>query len=169
MSLLIFVTVGSRYYPFDRLFKKIDELVEAGVIKEPVFAQVGLSSYEPKHYEFVKYLSPEEFDQKIEDADIVVCHGASGSIVKALKAKKIIIGVSRLRKYKEHINDHQVQCNEAFAECNYIIMADPELKNLGECFSRIYSGEIKLEPWVNKDPMSVINLVDNFIQENWYK
>ena len=166
---MIFVTVGSRYYPFDRLFRKLDELVEAGVIKEPIFAQIGLSNYEPRHYEFTKYISPAEFDEKINEASIVVCHGASGSIVKALKAKKIVIGVSRLRKYKEHINDHQVQCNEAFAEGNHIVMADPELNNLGECFERIYNGETNIVPWVNKDPMSIINLVDNFIQENWYK
>ena len=166
---MIFVTVGSRYYPFDRLFKKLDELVESGIIKEPVFAQIGLSNYEPRHYEFARYVSPEEFDEKIKEANIVVCHGASGSIVKALKAKKIVIGVSRLRKYKEHINDHQVQCNEAFAEGNHIVMADPELTNLGDCFSRIYSGEAKIVPWVNENYMSVINLVDNFIQENWYK
>lgn len=169
MSLLIFVTVGSRYYPFDRLFKKLDELCESGVLREPVFAQIGLSNYKPKHYEFVKYLSPEEFDQKIAEANIIVCHGASGSIVKALKAKKTVIGVSRLRKYKEHINDHQVQCNEAFADGHYIVMASPELDNLGECFERIYNGDANLIPWVNKDPMSIINLVDNFIQENWYK
>ena len=50
-----------------------------------------------------------------------------------------------------------------------IVMADPELNNLGECFERIYNGETNIVPWVNKDPMSIINLVDNFIQENWYK
>ena len=166
---MIFVTVGSRFYPFDRLFRKLDELCEAGVLKEPVFAQIGLSNYKPMHYEFVNYLSPEEFDQKIAEANIVVCHGASGSIVKALKAQKKVIGVSRLRKYKEHINDYQVQCNEAFAGCHYIIMAHPELDDLGDCFNRIYSGQAKLVPWVNKDPMSIVNLVDNFIQENWYK
>ena len=166
---MIFVTVGSRFYPYDRLFRKLDELCEAGVLKEPVFAQIGLSNYKPMHYEFVNYLSPEEFDQKIAEANIVVCHGASGSIVKALKAQKKVIGVTRLRKYNEHINDHQVQCNEAFAGCHYIIMAHPELDDLGDCFNRIYSGQAKLVPWVNKDPMSIVNLVDNFIQENWYK
>lgn len=169
MSLLIFVTVGSRYYPFDRLFKKLDELSEIGVFQEPIFAQIGLSTYEPKHYEFVKYLSPEEFDQKIAEANIVVCHGASGSIVKALKARKTVIGVSRLRKYKEHINDHQVQCNEAFAAGNHIVFADPELSNLGECFTKIYKKEVNLVPWENKDPMAIVNMVDDFIQENWYK
>ena len=49
---VIFVTVGSRNYPFDRLFKKLDELYDQGVLKEPMFAQTGTSSYIPKNYEY---------------------------------------------------------------------------------------------------------------------
>ena len=30
---MIFVTVGSRNYPFDRLFKKLDELYEREILK----------------------------------------------------------------------------------------------------------------------------------------
>lgn len=168
MSLLIFVTVGSRYYPFDRLFKKLDELCENNVFKEPIFAQIGLSNYEPKHYEFVRYISPEDFNKKIQEANIVVCHGASGSIVKALKEKKMVIGVSRLRKYKEHINDHQIQCNEAFAAGHHILMADPEFNNLADCFDLIYNNQVKIAPWENKNPMAIINMVDDFIQKNWF-
>lgn len=48
MFILIFVTVGSRNYPFDRLFKKIDQLCEKGIIKDKVFAQTGTSKYKPK-------------------------------------------------------------------------------------------------------------------------
>ena len=40
---MIFVTVGSRKYPFDRLFKKLDELYEDGTIGEQMFAQTGTS------------------------------------------------------------------------------------------------------------------------------
>ena len=45
---MIFVTVGSRNYPFDRLFKKIDDLYEEGILTEPMFAQTGTSTYDPK-------------------------------------------------------------------------------------------------------------------------
>ena len=40
---MIFVTVGSRNYPFDRLFIKLDELCESGVITDEIFAQIGTS------------------------------------------------------------------------------------------------------------------------------
>ena len=164
---LIFVTVGSRGYPFDRLFKKLDELYEDGTLIEEMFAQVGTSEYKPKHYECKSFITPEEFVQKIEEANIVVSHGASGSIMKALNAGKKVIAVTRLEKYNEHINDHQIQNNEAFSSNGYVLMADVELTDLGECFKRVYEGRDGLRSWENKDPLAIVKMIDTFIQENW--
>lgn len=164
---MIFVTVGSRNYPFDRLFKKLDELYEKGFLMDSLFAQIGTSTYKPKHYEYKDFISQEEFLNKIEQADIVVSHGASGSIMKALNAGKKVIAVTRLEKYGEHINDHQIQNNEAFSLNHYVLMADLELANLGECFQKIYNGTDELVPWINKDPLAIVNMIDKFIQENW--
>lgn len=164
---MIFVTVGSRNYPFNRLFKKLDELYEKGVLTDSMFAQIGTSTYKPKHYEYKNFISQEEFLEKVKEADIIVSHGASGSIMKALNAGKKVIAVTRLEKYGEHINDHQIQNNEAFAINNYVLMADLELENLGECFQKIKEGTDGLVPWVNKDPMAIVNMIDKFIQKNW--
>lgn len=164
---MIFVTVGSRNYPFDRLFKKLDELYEKGVLQDEMFAQTGTSTYRPKHYQYKDYISQEEFLQKITEANIVVSHGASGSIMKALNAEKKVIAVTRLEKYGEHINDHQIQNNTAFGSNGYVLVADDELTNLDECFRKIYDGTDGLIPWENKDPMAIVNLIDRFIQESW--
>lgn len=164
---MIFVTVGSRNYTFDRLFKKLDELYENGTLTEEMFAQIGTSVYKPKNYDYKDFISPEEFAEKIENADIVVSHGASGSIMKALNAGKKVIAVTRLEKYNEHINDHQIQNNEAFSSNGYVLMADLELDDLGECFQKIYSGTDGLRPWENKDPLSIVKMIDKFIIENW--
>lgn len=164
---MIFVTVGSRNYPFDRLFKKLDELYESGILNDTMFAQVGTSTYKPKHYEYDNFISPEEFLEKVQQADIVVSHGASGSIMKALNAGKKVIVVTRLEKYGEHINDHQIQNNEAFSSNGYVLMADLELENLGECFRQIYDKRDGLVPWENKDPLAIVKMIDGFIQENW--
>lgn len=164
---MIFVTVGSRNYPFDRLFEKLDELYENGILTDSMFAQIGTSTYKPKHYEYKNFISQEEFLEKIKEANIVVSHGASGSIMKALNADKKVIAVTRLEKYGEHINDHQIQNNKAFSINNYVLMADLELTNLEECFQKIYDGTDELVPWVNKDPLAIVNMIDRFIQENW--
>ena len=166
---MIFVTVGSRNYPFDRLFEKLDDLYENGTLFEPMFAQTGTSAYKPKHYEYKDFISQEEFLNKINEADIVVSHGASGSIMKALNAGKKVIAVTRLEKYNEHINDHQIQNNEAFSSNGYVLMADLELSDLGECFDRIHDGRDNLRPWENRDPLAIVNMIGNFIQENWNK
>ena len=163
---MIFVTVGSRNYPFDRLFIKLDELYDEGVLTEPMFAQTGTSAYKPRNYDYKDFISQEEFLEKINEADIVVSHGASGSIMKALNAGKKVIAVTRLEKYGEHINDHQIQNNTAFGTNGYVLVADNELTDLGECFQKIYNGADNLKPWENKDPMAIVNRIDEFIKEN---
>ena len=164
---MIFVTVGSRNYPFDRLFVKLDALYEDGTLTEPMFAQIGTSQSKPKHFEYQDYITPEAFEQKIQEADIVVSHGASGSIMKALNAGKKVIAVTRLEKYNEHINDHQIQNNEAFSSNGYVLMADLELTDLGQCFEKLYNGTDGLRPWKNQDPLAIVKMIDGFIQSNW--
>ena len=164
---MIFVTVGSRNYPFDRLFQKLDDLYDEGILTQPMFAQIGTSSYRPRNFEYRDFISQEEFLYFIQKADIVVSHGASGSIMKALNHGKKVIAVTRLEKYGEQIDDHQIQNNEAFSANHYVLMADLELADLADCFEKIINGEDGLKPWENKDPMAVVNMIDRFIEENW--
>lgn len=166
MLILIFITVGSRNYPFDRLFIKLDELCEKGIVQDEIFAQIGTSSYTPKNYNYKDFISQEEFSECINKADIVISHGASGSIMKALNSGKKVIAVTRLQKYGEHINDHQIQNNEAFASNNYVIPVY-EMDELEDALKLIYNNIDNLVPWENKDPMAIIDLIDQFIEKNW--
>ncbi len=163
---MIFVTVGSRNYPFDRLFKKLDELFEKGVLKGTMFAQIGTSTYKPQNFEYKDFISPAEFDSNISECSLVITHGASGSIMKALNAGKKVIAVTRLEKYGEHINDHQIQNNEAFA-LNKYVLAVYEMEELEAALSNITSGEADLVKWENEDPMAIVKLVDEFIKSTW--
>ena len=106
---MIFVTVGTQKFKFDRLLKIVDEFIENGVICEKVFAQIGTCSYIPKHYEYVKFLSPEEYDKCLKDCSYVIAHAGVGSIHSALKLNKKILVVPRISKYNEHIDDHQCE------------------------------------------------------------
>ena len=158
----IFVTVGSRNYQFNRLFVKLDELFEQGVLQGELFAQTGTSTYTPKHYKFQDFISQEEFLEKVKWADLVVSHGASGSIMKALNAGKKVLAVTRLEKYNEHINDHQIQNNEAFASNGYVL-AVYEMDDLGAAFEKFFKGEDNTRPWENKDPLAIVKLIDQSI------
>lgn len=160
----IFVTVGSRNYPFDRLFIKLDKLFEQGVLKGELFAQIGTSTYQPKHYKWKNFISQEEFMEKIQWSDLVVSHGASGSIMKALNAGKKVLAVTRLAKYNEHINDHQIQNNEAFASNGYVL-AVYEMDDLGPTFEKFFNNEDRTRPWINKDPLSIVKLIEQHINK----
>ncbi len=110
---LIFVTVGTHKHPFDRLVKKIDELVRDGKIRENVVMQTGNSVYEPKNCGFFKFVGAEKFDSLYREADTIICHAGAGSIINAMKNKKHLVIVPRLRKFGEHNDDHQLDLAEA--------------------------------------------------------
>ena len=62
---MIFVTLGSQKFQFNRLLIEIDKLISSGVIKEKVFAQIGYSDYKPKNFEYMDFLTSEEFKKNI--------------------------------------------------------------------------------------------------------
>jgi len=117
---MIFITVGSQKFQFNRLLKEVDELIEQKIINEPVFAQIGVSDYIPKNYEYADFMTQDEFNEKINDSDIVITHGGTGVIINALKRDKKVIAIPRLSKYNEHVDDHQIQLIDEFKQLNLI-------------------------------------------------
>ena len=117
---MILVTVGSQKFPFNRLLEKIDELIDKKVIKDKVFAQIGVSDYKPKNFEYKDFMSQDEFNKKIDECDMMITHAGTGVIVNAVKKEKKVIAIPRLAKYGEHVDDHQIQLIQEFDELNFI-------------------------------------------------
>lgn len=128
---MIFITLGSQKFQFNRLLKAVDELVERGKIKEEVFAQTGYSDYQPVNYKYKTFLDRDEFVSMEGKADIVITHGGTGAIIGAVKKGKKVIAVPRLAKYGEHVDDHQLQLIEQFKEQN-LICGLQDCSQLGE-------------------------------------
>lgn len=105
---MIFVTVGTHEQPFNRLIKKVDDLVKENVINEKVIIQSGYSTYDAKHCEMHKWMTFSEMHKEFSDARIVITHGGPSSFIDALKIRKIPIVVPRQASFNEHINNHQV-------------------------------------------------------------
>lgn len=118
---MIFVTLGSQKFQFNRLLIKVDELVENGTISEKVFAQTGYSDYVPKNYTYKIFLDREEFASMEAEADVVITHGGTGAIIGAVKNGKKVIAVPRLAQYGEHVDDHQIQIVEQFSDMGFSI------------------------------------------------
>ncbi len=156
---MIFVCVGSRDYQFNRLLKKIDELVESGAIQNKVFAQIGQSEYEPQHYEWQRFIDRDNFKKYQTEADLIISHAGTGALIGALKLEKQVIAVPRLMKYGEHIDDHQTQISGVLAEEGYLREV-LDIEKLGETIKLAYS-----DPIVKKydKPSNIISIIDEFL------
>ncbi|MDB5622624.1 MAG: pssE [Devosia sp.] len=102
---MILVTVGTQL-PFDRLIAAMDAL--APRLGEPVFAQVGLSPYQPKNIEWARNLAPAEFAERFAQASTIVAHAGIGTVLTAQRWRKPIILVPRRASLGEHRNEHQL-------------------------------------------------------------
>lgn len=120
MNEKIFITLGSQKFQFNRLLKAVDTLYEKHVLTEIAFAQIGYSDYKPQHYQYIQFLDRDKFICEMEKADIVITHGGTGAIIGAVKNGKKVIAVPRLKKYGEHVDDHQIQLIKQFDELNLV-------------------------------------------------
>jgi UDP-N-acetylglucosamine transferase subunit ALG13 len=103
---VILVTVGTQL-PFDRLIEAIDDAAPA--LGQDVFAQIGSkSTYVPRNFEFCHTMTPGLMEQKFGQADRIVSHAGTGSVLMAKKHGKPIILFPRRAAMKEHRNDHQL-------------------------------------------------------------
>lgn len=118
---MIFAVLGTQKFQFDRLLKTLDRMTYHQVLNDKVFAQIGHSTYLPIYYDYSHFLNKEEFEQQIDNCSILVTHGGVGTIISGISHNKPIIVVPRLKKYNEHIDDHQLQIAEAFSRKNYVM------------------------------------------------
>lgn len=120
---MTFVTLGTQDFPFDRLLELVDRLTAEGVIKGEVFAQIGYSSYVPKNYSYAAFLDPEAYNRYIAEADLIIAHAGVGTIMHCLSHSKKLIVVPRAKAYNEHVDDHQFEIADEFAERGYLLVA----------------------------------------------
>lgn len=118
---MIFITLGSQKFQFNRLLKELDRLVKNKMLTEELYAQIGFSDYEPDSYSYKDFMPRDEFMTRMKQADLIITHGGSGAIINALKSKKKIIAVPRLSDFGEHVDDHQIQIVESFENSGYLL------------------------------------------------
>lgn len=159
---MIFVTLGSQKFQFDRLLKELDRLCEMRVFDEEIFAQIGYSTYEPKNYSYKQFLDRDEFLSYQEKADVVITHGGTGAIIGAVKKNKKVIAIPRLAKYGEHVDDHQIQIVEQFAESN-LISSCMEIEDLEKVY--LETKERSFEQYVSNTQV-IIDSIDSFIEQS---
>lgn len=157
---MIFVTVGSQKFQFNRLLKELDMLVAEKSIKEDIFAQTGYSDYKPKNYKYKNFLDRDEFKEIMNKSNKVITHGGTGAIVGAVKQGKKVIAIPRLREYGEHVDDHQLQIIDEFEKMQFI-NAVKEIDKLSEAIKN--SDEYNSKDYVSNTD-NIIESIDSFIK-----
>lgn len=135
---MVFVILGTQDKTFERLLRYIDKNIELGVIKDKVVVQAGQTIYKSNNMEIYQLIPMNQFKSFIESCDYIITHGGVGSILDGLKANKKIIAVPRLARYKEHVNDHQVQIIDEFASKGYILACN-DLDKLDDVIGKLDS------------------------------
>lgn len=161
---MILVTLGTQDKPFTRLLKAIDEEIDKGNIKEKVIVQAGYSinKYQTRNMEMFDLIDRDEFSKLVKECSLLITHGGVGSILTGLKADKKVIACPRLAKYKEHINDHQVQIISKFCEAGYILAC-----NENDKLSDVLEKAKKFKPvkYVS-NTNNLVNMIKDFIEHN---
>ena len=159
---MILVTLGTQDKNFSRLLDAVQKQIDNGNIKDEVIVQAGCTKYQSKDMKIFDLLDQEEFKRLISECDLLITHGGVGSILTGLKNNKKVIAAARLSKYKEHMNDHQLQIIEKFSKSGYIL----ELKDfdkLGEVIEK--SKKFKPKKY-QSNTENMIKLIENYIDNN---
>lgn len=158
--LMILVTLGTQDKQFPRLLQAVQKAIDDGTITDKVVVQAGHTVFESRNMDVFSFIPTDRFAEYLEQADMIITHGGVGTIMTALKEKKIILGAARLTQYGEHQNDHQIQLLEAFDQAGYLIyMKDlsditPYLKQAETFEPKPYQSNTsafiaKLEDWID--------------------
>lgn len=162
---MIFVTLGSQKFQFNRLLKAIDEQIAENKITDEVFAQIGASDYMPKNFKYKDFLNRDEFAMWVDKSDMIITHGGTGAIIGAVKKGKKVIAVPRLAKYGEHVDDHQLQLIEQFKNSNLIC----ECQNCNDLWKAIRIAQTTQYVSYQSNTTKIMDSIEKFIKENAYE
>ncbi|WP_316251133.1 beta-1,4-glucuronosyltransferase WelK [Sphingomonas sp. JC676] len=115
---LTFATVGATL-PFPRLVAAVLDLKRAGELEGDLILQYGdqkVTAPDLPDVELHASLSFDRVQEILRDADLVICHGGTGSLVTALRAGCRVIAFPRRHDLGEHYDDHQEEIAQTFAD-----------------------------------------------------
>ena len=145
---MIFVSVGTHEAPFDRLLHAVDDLE----LEEQIVVQHGPSRVRSDRALEAESLSFDEVVGYIREARAVVMHAGVGSMMIALTNGKRPIVMPRLRRFGEHVDDHQLELARRLEANGLVTVVDgPEALAKALDGDSEPAGQIKDAPWLGDD------------------
>ncbi len=158
---MILVLLGTQNNSFQRLLEKIQKCIDNGIIKDEVVVQAGCTKYDSDSMKIFDFISQEELDKKIDEASLIITHGGVGTIVNCVKKGKKVIAVPRLKKFGEHVNDHQLQIIESFSKQGFII-GIKDVSELEDALNRIKEFKPNV---LESNTENIIKIIEEFIDK----
>ena len=117
---MIFVTVGTTHFPFDRLIEAVATLP---LHDEELIVQRGASRVQVPGATVSHFLPFGDVEALVRRSRLVISHAGVGSIMVALAGGRRPIVVPRLARYGEAVDDHQVEIASHLAAERRVIVA----------------------------------------------
>ena len=159
---MIYVTVGNDYRGFNRLLSKIDEI--APRVPTDILIQRGYSSFSPEHAPFFDFVPMERAMEYLRTSELVVSHAGIGTIILCKEYGTPLVILPRRKKYREHMNDHQLEVAEALerrkGENIYVAKGEEELEE--KIFEALNSN--KPSPTPSTGRMNLIRTIKEFVE-----
>lgn len=159
---MIVVLLGTQDNSFHRLLEKIQANIDNENIKEDVIVQKGYTKFESENMILYNQLPIDDLEKLVDRADLIITHGGVGSIIMSIKKGKKVIAVPRLKKYDEHINNHQLDIVKTFNDLGYIIGLN-DVEELDKALKTVQYFEPK--EYISNTG-NILKLVENFIKNN---
>lgn len=156
---MILVLLGTFPLRFDRPLIALEQLLEEGKITDQVIVQNGHTDFNSSYMTFKPFLPLDQLLKLYQEADLIITQAGTGSIIKGLKMNKKIIAVARLAKYKECVDDHQLELVKEFAGARYILPWF-EGDNLEEIIST--ANHFDFQPYKSSNK-EIVNYLINYI------
>jgi UDP-N-acetylglucosamine transferase subunit ALG13 len=157
---LLFATVGATL-PFRRLVETVAELKAQGEIPEDVLMQVGQGGLAPPGIHSFETLPFDQMQSTLRDADIVVCHGGTGSLITALRQGCRVVVMPRLFERGEHYDDHQTDITMAFAARGLVAVANTR-QELADALKMVRS---RAPVSATSDPDGLISHIETLLSQ----
>lgn len=158
---MILVLLGTQNNTFIRLLKEIEKNISKGNIKEEVIVQAGYTNYVSDKMKIYKLVSAQEMEKLVDNANLVISHGGVGSILQCVKKGKVVIGIPRQKKYKEHVNNHQMQLIDSFDSQGYII----GINDISDLEYGLNIAKSFVPKKFKSNTSNIINILEEFIEQ----
>lgn len=142
----LFVVCGTQKFPFSRLTRALNGLVEQGLCQPEAIVMQSQANHVMPLFETHALLSVAEFGRRLAEAEVVVTHAGVNSIITCMQMRKPLLIVPRQKVYGEHVDNHQVEIARLMEE-KFGVTVDYDLTHLQQSIEA--AREKRYAPWVS--------------------